>query len=495
MKIQWAWLALFGYALTGFAAELRFDDYFVDQTLRIDYYHTGDSRDEWITLDKMWQEPVWPGSTTNLIFPFNYGRYTIKVYDIASNRLTYSSGFDCMFGEYKTTAPALNGVKKSFNRSWRIPMPRRPILFVVEKRDKQNLLHPVFTQTIDPSDYHIIRETAVRGDKVFNILQNGTAHDKVDLVFIAEGYTAAEEKKFRSDVDKNVQTLFDLEPFKSCKSRFNIYGVHRPSAESGIDEPREQRYRATALNASFNAFDLDRYVLCDDGIRMREISSVVPCDAVIILVNSSRYGGGGIFNDYCISTVDNERSRMVFVHEFGHSFAGLADEYYASEVAYNDFYPQGVEPTEPNITALLNPKAVKWQSLLSSGIDVPTPHGKEKIDSLTILKQQTAKQRRQELADAERKGAGQNELDRIKAGYNELDARIGQELEAVRRQFQSVEDKVGAFEGAGYSTKGLYRPMKYCLMIYHPKNQFCQVCQQAIRDMIAYFSDKVDTKK
>jgi hypothetical protein len=496
MKFKSIWRLILCWAFTvATAGDVRFADYFNDQTLRIDYYQTGDAREEWITIDRMQQEPVWAGSTTNLVFPFNYGRYGIKVYDVASNRLIFSYGYDCMFGEYKTTSPALNGVKKSFNRSWRLPMPKRPILLVVEKRDKQNLPHPLFTLQIDPDDYHILRESTSHGDIVMPILQSGSPHDKVDLVFMAEGYTSAEEKKFRSDVEKNVQAMFDLEPYKSNRSNFNIYGVLRPSPESGIDEPREHRYRATALNASFNAFDLDRYVLCDEGIRMRDISSAVPCDAMVILVNSTRYGGGGIFNDYCISTVDNERSRMVFLHEFGHSFGGLADEYYASEVAYNDFYPTGVEPTEPNITALLNPGEIKWQGLVSPGIALPTAYGKDKIDSLNILKQQNGKKRRQELAEAEKRGAAKAVLDQICARYNEQDKLISQDLEAVRNAFQSVEDKVGAFEGAGYSTKGLYRPMKYCLMIYHPKNQFCLVCQHAIQEMIDYYCGKLPAKK
>ena len=466
-----------------------FDEFFLDKAVRIDLYQSGDAKAEAITIHRISEEGLWPESKSGLIPPFDYGRYVFKVYDAASNRLIFTRGFDTMFAEYKTTSPALAGTARVFERSVRFPSPRGPVLFVVEQRDKRNLLHPVFTQIIDPADYHIVRERPASGDWIYEARITGEPHDKVDLVFLAEGYVAGDRDKFKADVDRMSAALFSIEPYASLKDRFNVRAVFRPSADRGMDEPRQRIYKKTVLSASFNAFDLDRYMLCEEGHRLREMAAQVPYDAIVILVDSQRYGGGGIYNDYCITTVDNERSPGVFIHEFGHAFAGLADEYYTSDVSYNDFYPKGVEPLEPNITALLDPARVKWKDLLSPGIAVPTDWGKEKIESLQADRLKNRQEMKKELDAAQQKGLKEAEVKKIRDKFDKKNKDIAASLEAVRKNYGSLEDKVGVFEGAGYSAKGLYRPMIYCIMISSPKNEFCLVCQQAIRRMIDYYTE------
>jgi len=480
---------LWGAAVWPALAQVPFDDYFVDKAMRIDLYHVGDAKDEIVTIDHIYQEGIWPESRTHLIDPFGYGRYGVKVYDIASNCLIYSRGFDSMFGEYKTTTPALNGVKRVFQRSVRIPFPKRSVLFVVEMRDKKHLLHPLFSETIDPSDYHIIKETAAAGDFIYEAQKNGDPHQKVDLVFIAEGYPAEDKDKFKSDVDRFAGFLFTIEPYKSRRSQFNVCGVFRPSPERAMDEPRQGVFKKTVLNASFNAFDLDRYMLIEEGHQLHEIAAQVPYDVIVVLVNSKRYGGGSICLDYCVTTVDHASSKQVFVHELGHSFAGLADEYYASEVAYNDFYPKGVEPLEPNITALLDRENVKWKDLLSPGIGVPTEYGKEKIESLQAERRKNREAQAKEVEQAKQKGQSETQVKKIQEKYREADKAIVIQIEDVRKHFASLNDKVGVFEGAGYASKGLYRPMVYCLMISNPKDEFCLVCRRAIGRMIDFYGE------
>jgi hypothetical protein len=465
-----------------------FDDYFIDRAMRIDLYQTGDAKDEIITLDKIYQEGIWPENPGNLFDPFNNGVYAVKVYDLASNRLIYWRGFDCMFDEYRTTTPALNGVKRTFQRSIRVPFPKRPILLVIETRDKKNLLHPLFDAKIDPSDVEVIKETVNAQDFIYEAVKSGDPHKCVDLTFVAEGYTAAEKDKFKSDVDRFANYLFTIEPYKSRKSKFNVYGVMRPSPESATDQPRQGVFKKTILNSSFNAFGTDRYLLTEENHLLRAIAAQAPYDALVILVNSRRYGGGGIYNDFCITTVDYATSFKVFIHEFGHAFAGLADEYYTSEVAYNDFYPKGVEPLEPNITALLDPTHVKWQELLSPGIGVPTEYGKDQIESLEAQRSQNNQDMRKETEQAKQNKASEAELkaitDKYQAKAKEIDAKIA----AIRRQYANLADKVGVFEGAGYAAKGLYRPMMNCLMFSNAKEEFCLVCRKAIARMIDYYS-------
>ena len=461
---------------------------FLDKAMRIDLYHVGDAKEETITVDQIYQEGLWPSSFTRLIDPYDYGRYVVKVYDVASNRLLYANGCDGMYSEYRTTTPALTGVKRVFERSVRIPYPKRPVLVVIEGRDKKNILHPIFSTTIDPADYHIFRETTAAGDFIGDVLKSGDPHDKVDFVFLAEGYTAEDKDKFKADVDKFTAFLFTVEPYKSAKSRFNVRSVFRPSPERAMDEPRQGAYKKTVLDASFNAFDLDRYLLIEKDHRMHEIAAQVPYDAIIVLVNSCRYGGGSIALDYCVSTVDNERSQEVFVHELGHSFAFLADEYYASEVSYNDFYPKGVEPIEQNITALLDPGQLKWNDLLSPGIGIPTEYGKDRIEAAQAERQKNRKAQADEIAAAKKKGLPEAEIKKIQDGSAEADKVLAKQIADIRAQYVSLNDKVGVFEGAGYAAHGLYRSQVACIMISNPKVEFCAVCRRAIGRMIDYFS-------
>jgi hypothetical protein len=465
-----------------------FDSYFVDRAMRVDLYLIGDAKEEIVTLDKIYQEGIWPENPENLLEPFNNGRYAVKMYDQASNRLIYWRGFDTMFGEYKTTTPALDGVKRTFQRSLHVPFPKSPVRLAIEARDKKNILRPLFEQKIDPAGVDVIKETVNSGDFVYEALKSGDPHKCVDLAFLAEGYTVAEKEKFKSDVDRFTNYLFTVEPYKGLKNTFNIYGVMRPSPESAMDEPRQGVFKKTILNASFNAFGTDRYMLTEENRLARVIASQAPYDAIVILVNSKRYGGGGIYNDYCITTADNAASFKVFIHEFGHSFAGLADEYYSSDVAYNDFYPKGVEPLEPNITALLDPKHVKWQDLLSPGIEIPTPYGKDEKESLALERRKNSAEQAKEIEQAKLNKAADADIKAIQEKYAAKAKEIAAKIAEIDKKYANLADKVGVFEGAGYAAKGLYRPMMNCIMISSPKDEFCVVCRKAIARMIAYYS-------
>ncbi len=467
-----------------------YSEHFTEKALRIDLYQTGDAKTEILTIDAIYEEPLWPESRTERAAPFNEGRYMLQVFELASNTLLFARGFDTMFAEYKTTAPALDGVQRVFQRSVRIPEPVRPILFVVEARDKKNLLHPIFARTIDPSDYHIIRETTAAGDQLYEPVIAGDPATALDIVFVAEGYTAAARDKFRTDVDRMTKTLFDTEPYRSARDRISIRAVHRPSPEKSMDEPRQRAYRKTVLDAAFNAFDLDRYMLIEQDHRLHEIAAQVPYDVIVVLVDSSRYGGGSIAFDYCVTTVDNARSPEVFLHELGHSFGGLADEYYASEVSYNDFYPKGVEPLEPNITALLDPANVKWKALLSPGIKIPTEYGKDAVEALQTERKARRAAAEDEIARAKEKAADAAAVKSIQEKADQADKAAEAAIDEIHKKYADLADKVGVFEGAGYSVKGLYRSQMYCIMISNPKMEFCAACRQALAAKIDYYAGK-----
>lgn len=459
--------------------QINFDDYFIDSTMRIDFFMTGNNNQEVITIDQIYQTDKWAGNPDKLIDDLNNGMYYVKIYSVNSNELIYSKGFGCIFGEYKTTIPAKEGKNKTYHESALIPYPQKPVLFVLEARDRKNVLYPVYIEKINPADVNIIKENPNKNDKVYAALKNGDPHKKVDFVFVGEGYTVKQWDKFKKDIDRFTNVLFRTKPYKSNKEKFNIYGVMRPSAESGVDEPRKGIFKNTAVSASYNALDLDRYLLVDDTKTMRDIASNVPYDALIVISNTTRYGGGGIYNNYTIFTADDNRSEGIFMHEFGHGFGGLADEYFSSSVSYDEFFAPGVEPTEGNITALLDPNDVKWKHLLSPDIPIPTPWGQEEIAELEAKRNKISEQLRSDDVSEDKRQELENKSREIR-----------EQIRDIRNKYRELYDgKIGVFEGAGYQAKGLYRSEIVIGMFNFDKFSYGPVSEGCIMRAINHYTD------
>lgn len=461
-----------------------FEKYFSDQTLRIDYFHEGDAKSETVAIDQLYTYGAWAGSIVNLVDSLNYGAYYHKIYDKASGELIYSKGFDSYFKEYQTSTPAINGEVKQFHESAIIPKPVKAVVFALDKRDKNGALNEVFRTDIDPSN-----STVAEKDETVNVyasLDNGDPHVKADILIVGEGYAAEDNQKFQDDLKRFTEVFFKAEPCKSYKERFNIRGVLKPSEDSGIDEPRAGIDKNTAVSATFNSMGSERYLLTEANKALRDIAGHAPYDALYIMVNHSRYGGGGIYNFYCTYTSDNIFSEYLMVHEFGHSFFGLADEYYTSSSAYNDFYPQGYEPAEPNITALLDPVNVKWKHLLSEGVELPTPWNKAFYDSTSLKWQAERRALNDSIAALKKAKATAEAITAAEALYDQKvtaeDARVQEFLENA-----DFSKKVGAFEGAGYASEGIYRSSPNCIM-FTRTDYFCPVCQEAMIDVIESYA-------
>ncbi|MDX1667600.1 MAG: M64 family metallopeptidase, partial [Saprospiraceae bacterium] len=352
------------YSTVPVVAQPVYDDNFTNAILRIDYFHEGDAESETFKPDRLYSYGEWAGSRVNLIDELNYGEYYYKVYDASTGSLIYSRGFDSYFKEYQTSEPANKGVSRRFHETALIPFPKRPVHFAVEKRRLEDDLQEIYRLYIDPSE-GVLDWQKDPGVKVYISQISGPVSEKADIVIVGEGYTAGEEDKFSADLLRFTDIFFWEEPCRSARMSFNIYGLFKPSEDSGIDEPRAGIDKNTAVGASFNAMGAERYVLVEDHRALRDIAGHVPYDAIYVMINHERYGGGGIYNLYCTFTSDNPWSPFLMIHEFGHSFFGLADEYYTSSTAYTDFYPPGYEPAEPNITALLDTSRLKWSHLVA----------------------------------------------------------------------------------------------------------------------------------
>jgi len=454
-------------------ASSDFDHYFLLKTFRLDYFHTGNDQTEIYSFDEVFQEPVWAGSVTQLIDNSNLGKYLFQVFDEKSGMLLYSRGFCSIFGEWQTTDQAKK-INRTFSESVRFPWPKKSVTVTISVRDSLNRFQEVWKIQLDPDEVNYRRGEQFSHVEITPLIENGDPQSTVDIVILPDGYTKKQMKDFHQDARRMLDVLFSTEPFKTNRKKFNVRTVDVPSNESGIDNPQKAIYRDNAIGCSFNAFGSDRYVLTWENKAMRKAASRVLYDHIYILVNASKYGGGGIFNLYSTCASDNPWSDYIFVHEFGHSFGGLADEYYTSDTAYNDFYPSGVEPWEPNITATADRDYVKWQDLIDQDIPVPTPWNKAEFDSV------------QSLYRKNRKRMENDHTPQVK--IDSLIAANGKWVHDFLRS-QAYWGKVGLFEGGGYSSKGIYRPFIDCRMFTRSRTGFDPVCSRAIERMIQFYSE------
>ena len=403
-----------------------FEDYLISKTLRVDFFLAGGNKEQTIYLNEMKQEPNWGGPHKNLVDPFNLGTYRYQAFDSLSGKLLFSRGFCTLFQEWKGT-PEAEKVKKAFAQTAIMPFPKNTIRFVISERGfDDGLFYNRFEVFINPKDYFINREKP-HPYPYIKFRNSGDPAQKVDVAYIAEGYTEEEMSKFLLDAQRITDNFLSASPYSEFRNRFNFYAILSPSIESGVDVPGKDLYFNTNVNSTFYTFGMDRYMTSFDTRSIYDIAANVPYDVIIILVNSKLYGGGGFFNHYAEITVDNPWSKVVALHEFGHSFAGLADEY-AGSVSYSDTYNVKVEPWEPNITTNVDFSS-KWKSMISHGTPIPTPRTEE------------------------------------------------------------YKSSVGMFVGGGYLEKGIYSPYEDCRMKTNEAPAFCPVCQQAIRRMILFYCD------
>ncbi len=467
----------------------KFNRYFEDATMRIDYYHIGDSKSEIFTIDRIYKQGIWAGSRVNLLDNFNNGAYYYNIFDDSSGELIYSKGFDSFFKEYQTSKNALEGINRSYHESALIPYPQNPIKLSILKRDDQNKLQEIYSIVIDPNDIMIIKDKIIDNSvEVTKSLFNGDPHKKVDIVIVAEGYTIDEKEKYLADLKRFTDVFNKYEPYKSMIDYINVYGVLKPSQESGVDEPRANIFRNSILSATFNTFGSERYLLSEDNKTLRNLAAHVPYDAIYIMVNHKRYGGGGIYNWSCTFTTDNQFNEYLFVHEFGHSFAGLADEYYTSSTGYDEFYKPSLEPVEPNVTALLDPENIKWEKLITEEIEIPSYWNKEEFDNTDYAWQELRSEMNDKIANLKRDNASKDLIEQAETEYVLKDKKRSEEVDEFLENEKNY-GKVGAFEGAGYLPKGMYRPMVDCIMFSKGNKPFCKVCESAIAKVINHYTE------
>lgn len=407
------------------SAQINFDDYFLPKTMRFDYTRAGNSDSSTVYFEQLKEEPYWGGSKVNLIDKFNFGDYRVMLYDSTGNKLIYSRGYSTLFREWTDTEEA-KSISRSYYESVVVPYPKHKALLRLQNRDRNNIFHTVFEYNLDPDNYFIVKD---KTDKytVEKFYGSGKPSTSLDIVVLPEGYTQQEMSKFKKDVGRFITYFFKVEPFKKNKKKINFWMVNAASEESGTDIPAANIWKNTILNTHFYTFNSERYLTTRDVKQIRDLAAYTPYDQIYILVNSSKYGGGGIYNYYNLCTADNEYAEQVFTHEFGHAFAALADEYEYGVDNADTFYNMEVEPWQVNITNLVDFDS-KWKNMVDKETPIPTPDTEE------------------------------------------------------------YKLKLGAFEGAGYVSKRVYRPMHDCKMRTNNTNDFCPVCYKTVEEMIEFYS-------
>lgn len=409
-------------------SQVRFEDYFEDQTLRLDYTLSGNHSEQVISLAGMKQTPGWYGRRVNLSKLALEGNGQLFVTDTLGRDTLYCQSFSTLFQEWQTYEEATQ-LWRSFEHTMLIPMPKQDVdvtlrLTDTHRRERARLTHRIRTSDI------LVERLGSKGIEPWRYVRRGSFQGHcINVAIVAEGYTAEEMDVFLQDCETTVDALLAHEPFKSEKERFNFIAVTVPSAESGVSIPHQGLWLKTALGSHFDTFYSDRYLTTLRIHRLHDVLSGIPYEHIIILANTDHYGGGGVYNSYVLSAAHNVAARPVVVHEFGHSFGGLADEYFYDDM-FETSYHDDTEPWEPNITTLVDFDS-KWKDMLKRKTAIPTkPDGKD------------------------------------------------------------VYTKVGVYEGAGYQSKGVYRPTQECRMKVNDAPVFCPVCERAIRRIIHYHTEE-----
>lgn len=407
----------------------NFADFFQNKTLRIDYIFTGNTKHQSIYLDELSCLPSWAGRQHRLSELPLEGNGQITMTDLATKECIYKTSFSSLFQEWLSTEEAKE-TAKGFENTFLLPYPKHSAEVEITLLNPERKVMSSLKHIVCPDDILIHERGISHVTPHKYILKSGSESDCIDVAILAEGYTEAEMELFYQDAGKTSESIFFYEPFKSMKKRFNIVAVASPSCDSGVSIPRNNEWKQTAFNSHFDTFYSDRYLTTSRIKSMHNALAGIPYEHIIIIANTSEYGGGGIYNAYTLTSAHHRTFKPVVVHEFGHSFGGLADEYFYENDVLSDIYPLNVEPWEPNITTLVDFSS-KWKDMLPAGIPVPTP-------------------------------------------------------------VKKVTDKypVGVYEGGGYSAKGIYRPAFDCRMRTNEYPTFCPVCQYAIRRTISFYTNK-----
>jgi hypothetical protein len=430
------------------------------QTMRFDYYHIGNATTEHFTFDEAVNDGPWAGNQSNNIDDLRLGKYFFEVQD-NEGKVLYSQGYASIYGEWETI-PEAKEQWGSFHESLRFPWPQNDVKIVIYKRNDKNEFDVCWEYALSLKHHRVNHAYAPACNETFPIYISGAPEECIDIVVLGDGYTTNEKEKFLSDANYFAKVMSESNVFQNLKYKFNVRAVFTPSPTSGCNHPHQDLYKGSALGVTYGAFDSERYALTYENKVVRNVASAVPYEFTAILMNDTTYGGGGIYNLYITAAASNDFKEYLFVHEFGHHFADLADEYYTSATSY-EMGSTLIEPWELNVTIQTERDKIKWGDLIEAETPVPTPWNKAVFDEHSMGIQKIRVELRQNKAP-------EAEMTKL--------FRDQQRFEDSLFQTMDYFGKVGLFEGAQYHALGVYRSSHNCTMFTRTL-EFCPACVRA----------------
>ena len=304
-------------------AQVRFGQYFQDRTLSLKYTISGDSTHCRADFNKWEIYESWTGARHNLdILPSPSGM-SIIISDNATGKIIYHNSYSSLFCEWQMMHdPKPSG---DYKECVRMPMPKQQATISLIRNYDSGQTDTIMKLAVDPAT--LPHPTKANPQYKVETLHAAIIRRGIDLVFLPEGYKEDEMDKFLAAARKMTKGLFEYEPYARYKDFFNFKAVLAPSPESGIDIPSEGIERKTLMDFSYDTFDSERYIGTRNHWAISELASNTTWCHAIVLVNNEKYGGGGIYNFYSVFPGGNPYILELFVHEFGHAFANLPDEY------------------------------------------------------------------------------------------------------------------------------------------------------------------------
>ncbi len=420
---KFALLLLFSFSINTYS-QIKFNDFFEAHTLRIDFNLTGHADLTQAYLSKLIEEPYWGGRQAHMDSSLRLGDFLIVVTD-PQGQTIYEEGFATLFEEWQDTKEAQT-ISRSFPNTMIMPFPKKTCHISILQR-KEGIFQDTLLQFVFDPKSPMLTQSTPPNFKIDTIKINAPTEHALDIVILAEGFQKQEMEEFRKLSQELSNTLCSSAVFKRNKKHINFYSIEAISQDSGADNPTKGEWKNTAFNASFNTLYSERYLMVHDVWSIRDAASLVPYDQIYIIINTEKYGGGGIYNFYSTCSAYGHSSKEVMIHEFGHGFAALADEYYYDDNMLIDYIDKTKEPWQKNITTLVDFDS-KWADLLDKNTPIPTPKKEAK------------------------------------------------------------KYPIGVYEGAAYVSKGIYRASPDCRMKTNEAKDFCPVCERAIQEVIDFIT-------
>lgn len=428
--------------------------------LRLDLWHAGSQADERYELALAARSGVADAHRSGRLDTRGTYRWTLLSPD---GSVAASRGYSALFEEWQSTVAADPQPREGrFAESHVVPWLRDGLLRF-ERRLAGDDFRSLFELRLPAADAPLPEVPPCPGRRLHEMGPAGPGEPAaVRLLLVSEGYDAGEEAAFLAAAHRARDVLLATDPFQAFADRLCLTALFVPSPSSGMPAtPAEAA--CTAFGSSYGTLGMARYAVATDLHALGRATEGLAHAGVVVLAQSSVYGGSGIFNCNCLvaAEMDDADFGYVLPHELGHSLAGLGDEYFGKQVTYDTSGADAWQPWEPNVSPLDAQGRVKWSARVAPSVPVPTPwQHAEYLRLMGIPLQPSTDPAARPVAEV-------------------------REQVAALLAAEPWAGQLGVFEGARYLARGLYRPEADCRMFTRGATRFCTICRETMSAVLA----------